>query len=160
VHNPLCPGALEALAEVLGSGRVRWISGSLTRTGHGVVIDPLGLMTEDGRTVVPDLADRPGAAELPLAPVPVRTDPLGEALDTGLAALADAAHLGLRRLRRSTRDQLRDAAQRLARIGLADCAELLRRLPADGRDDPAAVEAWFDAQIRLTVAAEHHRTLL
>ena len=156
-YNPLCPGALDVLAEVLGSGEVRYLSGSLTRTGRGIVIDPLGLMTADHRTVVPDLADHPGGTELPHGAVPGSGDPVTEALDTGLAALADAAHLGLRRLRPSTLAQLHDAATGLARIGLGDCAALLRVLLTDGRAESEMVTAWTDAQIRLTVAAELHR---
>ena len=158
-YRPLCPGSLDALADALGSGRVRYLSGSLTRSGGGIVIDPVAVLTADGGVVVPDLAPYGGGTELPaVAGNPQDRDPVAAALDAALSALAAAAHQGLRRLRPATLTELGDAASGLARIGLADSAALLRRLLTSGHPDEAypPARAWTDAQIRLTVAAELH----
>ncbi|MHA6760008.1 hypothetical protein [Streptacidiphilus sp. PAMC 29251] len=159
-YHPLCPLALDVLADALGSGGVRYLSGSLTRSGGGIVIDPVALMTADGNVLVPDLAPYDGGAQLPADFGRPQGDPVAAALDAALSALADAAHQGLRRLRPATLAGLDDAASGLSRIGLADCAALLRRLLTDSHspsDQASTPQAWTDAQIRLTVAAELHR---
>ncbi|MFE7834588.1 hypothetical protein ACFU53_00485 [Streptomyces sp. NPDC057474] len=56
------------------------------------------------------------------------SDPIATAADAALTALAEAAHHGLRRLPRSVRDRLREAADRLTRTGLTTSSNLLRRL--------------------------------
>ncbi|MFC1409732.1 hypothetical protein ACEZCY_26170 [Streptacidiphilus sp. N1-12] len=157
-YNPLCPGSLDALAEALGTGGVRYLSGSLTRSGGGIMIAPVAVGTADGGVVVPDLAPSGAGTELPTGDRGPLGDPVSAALDSALHALADAAHQGLRRLRPTTLTALDDAANALARIGLTDSAALLRELATATRSDATSLLArtWVEAQIRLTVTTELH----
>ncbi|MZE80949.1 hypothetical protein GTY57_29585, partial [Streptomyces sp. SID5475] len=84
-------------------------------------------------------------------------DPVADALGSALAALADAAHLGLRHLTGPVRTALARSADDLARTGLAVCATAVRRL-LDSLPVPEDAPArWTDAQIRLLTTAELHR---
>ncbi|MER5865025.1 hypothetical protein [Kitasatospora sp. NPDC002040] len=150
-HNPYAPGSLDALAQAL-HGEVRRISATVRRSGGGLLLDPIAVLTTDGVTV-PDLA--PGAGGTVLGTAPDRpADSITTALEEGLAALAELAHHGLRHLDRHLLDRTAEAATRLDRVGLRDGAARLRAfLTAPQERGPAA---WTDAQLFLAVAAELH----
>ncbi|MFE3556307.1 hypothetical protein ACFXKW_15785 [Streptomyces sp. NPDC059193] len=157
-HNPYSPGTLDVLAACLdGSrGEVRFLSAFVRVTGGGLVLDPLAVMTAEGVTV-PDLSPAAGSRLVPnLLPRP--RDPIAEALDGALAALAVAADRGLRNLGEGARTGLEDAATGLARTGLSVAAGLVRDFLGTLREEgpAAAVRAWVDAQIHLLSAVELH----
>ncbi|GAA3378248.1 hypothetical protein GCM10020367_56990 [Streptomyces sannanensis] len=154
VYDPLCPGALDALAQAL-SGEVHCVTGALHRSGGRIVVDPIALLTPAGVTV-PDLAPGEGTTALPGTLLTPSADPLAEALGEALSALADAAHHGLRHLTAPARERLRGAAGRLSRTGLDRAAALLRTFldTLHGQGAEAAAGAWADAQIHLMVSAE------
>lgn len=155
-HDPLCPGRLDALAAALGGGDVRCVSGMLGRDRGLLVLDPLAVLTADG-VVVPDLAPGSGDAALPAARSGP-SDPITSALETARAALADAAHQGLRRLTAAGHDRLAGCAAHLHRTGLHTAAQRLRDLESALRLRPAAeaVPAWVDAHLHLTLGLELH----
>ncbi|MEU6234394.1 hypothetical protein, partial [Kitasatospora sp. NPDC047058] len=156
-HDPVCPGRLDALAEALDGGRVRFVSGLLRREGGHPVLDPLAVLTADG-LVVPDLAAGDGTGAL--APAAPRTpDPLIQALEAGLAALAEVAHTGLRGHQHTARDRLAAAAGGLQRTGLHSGAALVRAVATALVSGPAraAVAPWTEAAIHLLVALELHQ---
>ncbi|MFF5483173.1 hypothetical protein ACFY5C_38490 [Streptomyces sp. NPDC012935] len=155
-YNPLCPGGLDALAAALGDEEVHSVSGMLNRTHGRIVLDPLAVLTAKG-LIIPDLA--PGEGDTTLAMVRARsTDPITTALESALTALAQAAHHGLRRLTTPARTRLTDSAAALRRAGLHTAARLMGDLDTALRRDgaTAAVPAWVDAQIQLTVSLELH----
>ncbi|MGW4891529.1 hypothetical protein ACWEQL_04570 [Kitasatospora sp. NPDC004240] len=165
-YDPVCPGALDALAGALGAGGspgtggadgVSHLSAVVRRSGGGLVLEPIAVLTGTG-VLVPDLAPGEGTSVLAGAATPA-PDPIGGALDDALAALADAAHRGLRHLDRPALTRLDDAATGLERVGLSATGALLRSFLAAHRTGGAAgsTTAWADAQIRLTVSAELHR---
>ncbi|MEE1794617.1 hypothetical protein PUR28_28235 [Streptomyces sp. BE308] len=174
-YRPECPGALDALADAL-SGGPTLISGAVHRSGGGIRIDPIAVLTPAGVTV-PDLTPGDGSAVL-TAVVRPSPDPLAVALDEALAALAAVAHSGLRHLSAPARDRIDEAATALARTGLTRSAALLRAFlnaaataTADGDGDgdhstgdgsgsgersgeTARSAAWLEAQLQLLVSAE------
>ncbi|KQV13205.1 MULTISPECIES: hypothetical protein [unclassified Kitasatospora] len=154
-HNPFAPGALDALARAL-RGEVHRIAAVVRRSGGGLLLDPIAVLTADGVTV-PDLS--PGSGSTALGVVPERpADPILDALTAGLATLAALAHQGLRHLDRSLLDGLADTATRLDRVGLRDGAGLLRAVLTTCQEPgPAATPAaWTEAQLYLAIAAELH----
>ncbi|MFI1094959.1 hypothetical protein [Streptomyces sp. NPDC020917] len=156
-HDPLCPGRLDALAAALGGGDVRCVSGMLGRDRGRPVLDPLAVLTADG-VVVPDLAPGSGDGALPAARSGP-SDPITGALEAARAALADAAHQGLRRLTATSHDGLAGCAADLQRTGLGTAAQRLRDLESALRLRPAAeaVPAWVDAHLHLTLGLELHQ---
>jgi hypothetical protein len=152
-HRAACPAALDALAAALES-EPRFVSGALHRTRGTVVIDPLGIVA-GGRVVVPDIAEGAGDAALVLASDGLG-DPVEEAIDGALSLLAEVAHRGLEHLPGTFAGRLRDAAQGLSGVGLRRAAGSLDAVAATLGPDPgdAAVRAWVDAQIRLSVTAD------
>lgn len=156
VHSPYRPGALDGLAEALkghATGPLL-LSGSVSRAGGRLVLDPIAVLT-GGTVIVPDLL--PGSGGEALDPYAGRrTNPLGAALDDALAACAEAAHRGLRHATAGVRTRLDNAAQGLRRVGLRTAAGLLTALAAAlCEDDPdRMVAAWVDAQLRLATTAE------
>ncbi|MFD0277385.1 hypothetical protein ACFVHB_26235 [Kitasatospora sp. NPDC127111] len=156
-HDPVCPGRLDALAEALDGGRVRFVSGLLRREGGHPVLDPLAVLTTDG-LVVPDLAAGDGTGALAPA-VPRTPDPITHALEAGLAALAELAHTGLRGHHHAARDHLAAAADGLRRAGLHSGAALVRAVATALATGPAdaAVGPWTEAAIHLLVALELHQ---
>ncbi|MCX4744451.1 hypothetical protein OG455_02775 [Kitasatospora sp. NBC_01287] len=167
-HNPYAPGALDALATAL-AGEVRLLSGTLRRSGGGLLLDPLAVLTADGVTVL-DLASttstgpEPAPAEpTPTAPFaadptpadPISADPISTALQEALSALADTAHRGLRQLDRARHARLTEAATRLDRTGLATAAALLRALLTAAQEHGPA--AWTAAQLHVLISAELHQ---
>ncbi|WP_406004480.1 hypothetical protein [Streptomyces sp. NBC_00987] len=158
-YRPECPGALDALADALEGGATH-ISGSLHRSGGGVRIDPLGVLTPAG-TVVPDLAAGDGSTAL-AAVVRRSSDPLTAALEEAMSAMSAVPHSGLRHLNVPARARIDEAATALSRTGLARAATLLRAftealddgaLPA-GEALAARSRAWLDAQLHLLVSSE------
>ncbi|MFI8321583.1 hypothetical protein [Streptomyces sp. NPDC085529] len=161
-YNPYSPGGLDALAEALRGGEPAGpllVSGFVRVTADGLVVDPLGVRTGTG-TVVPDLAPAPRrpVARLPHTVPPAPGDPVALALHGALSALATVTVHGLRRLPAGAGTALSDAADALARRGLATTAERLRRVPAALAEEgpEAAVRPWLDAQLRLLTAVELH----
>ncbi|MFE5891388.1 hypothetical protein ACFQ6E_20900 [Streptomyces sp. NPDC056462] len=155
-YKPLCPGGLDALAAALGDEEVHGVSGMLNRAHGRIVLDPLAVLTSKG-VIIPDLA--PGEGDTTLAMARARTtDPITTALASALTALAEAAHRGLRRLTTPARTRLTDSAAALRRAGLHTSARLIRDLDTTLHRDgaTAAVPAWVDAQIQLTVSLELH----
>lgn len=156
-YNPACPGGLDALSDALSRSQVRFVSGLLHRDSGLPVLDPLALLTDEGLTV-PDLAADQGTA--PLGAGPSRTaDPITQAMELALAALADVAHSGLLGRARATREGVLGAAEGLRRAGLHTGAALLESLSAalDGDTTDAAGAAWVDAAIHLLVGLELHQ---
>ncbi|MGP3689688.1 hypothetical protein ACTVZO_34185 [Streptomyces sp. IBSNAI002] len=157
-HNPYSPGALDVLAACLdGSrGEVRFLSAFVRVTGGGLVLDPIAVMTAGGVTV-PDLSPAAGS-RLAANLLPRPRDPIAQALEGALAALAVAAELGLRDLGEGARTGLEEAATGLSRTGLSVAAGLVRAFLGTLREEgpAAAVRAWVDAQIHLLSALELH----
>ncbi|WP_326769139.1 hypothetical protein OG978_35460 [Streptomyces sp. NBC_01591] len=158
-YRPECPGALDALADALEDGATH-ISGSLHRSGGGVRIDPLGVLTPAG-TVVPDLAAGDGSTAL-AAVVRRPSDPLTTVLDEAISAMSAVPHSGLRHLNVPARARIDEAATALSRTGLTRAATLLRAFVEaldDGtlpNEDALATRsrAWLDAQLHLLVSSE------
>ncbi|MFF3618413.1 hypothetical protein [Streptomyces sp. NPDC002467] len=157
-HNPYSPGALDVLAECLRGerGEVGHLSALVRVTGAGLVFDPMAVMTADGVTV-PDLTPAAGA-RLAAVPVARPRDPLVEAMEGALSALASAAVLGLRGLGEPARAAIEDSAAGLARTGLSAAAGLVRGFLGALREEGpvAAARPWVDAQIHLLCALELH----
>jgi hypothetical protein len=147
------PGRLDSMAAALG-GDVRFVAGTVRRGGGGVLIDPLAFADADG-VVVPDLTPAARAAD-PDGVVPSRNDPLGQALDETISLLGAVAHQGLLHLPATMPGRLRAAAGHLNAVGLHRAAASVGTLAARLGPDPgvAAVEAWVDAQLRVTIAAD------
>lgn len=157
-HNPYSPGALDVLASCLdGSrGEVRCLSAFVRVTGGGLVFDPIAVMTAEGVTV-PDLSPAAGSRLVPnLLPRP--RDPLTEALEGALAAMAAPADRGLRELGEGARAHLEAAATGLSRAGLSTSAGLVRAFLTTLHEEspPAAVRPWVNAQIHLLSALDLH----
>ncbi|MGF1428364.1 hypothetical protein [Kitasatospora sp. LaBMicrA B282] len=157
-YHPTCPGALDALAAALSGGGASHLSAVVQRVGGRTVLDPIAVLA-DGVVTVPDLAKGGGDARpTTVGRPPGPADPLAAALSEALAALAEAAHRGLRHLTAPTHDRLADAADTLARAGLTTAASLVREVAAAARggDPDAVVAAWADAAIRVAVSSEQH----
>ncbi|MEV7526284.1 hypothetical protein [Streptomyces sp. NPDC091371] len=158
-HNPYSPGALDVLAECLRGdrGEVRHLSALVRVTGQGLLLDPIGVLTAEGVTV-PDLADPAEASRLVPSMVPRPRDPLTEAMEGALSALASAAGVGLRGLGEPARALIEDAAAALARTGLSAAAGLVGAFLGVLREEGpgAAARPWVDAQLHLLCALELH----
>jgi hypothetical protein len=156
-YNPVCPGSLDALADALHNAPT-YISGMLSVAHGRLAIDPIAIRTADQGVIVPDFAPGEGADSLDAAVQPEQS-PIAASLAAGLAALAELASTGLRQAGRAATAELEDVAARLARIGLSDCAALLRRIPSalSGSGYRAAAVGWIDAYVHLSVAAELHQ---
>lgn len=152
-YRPECPGALDALADALESGATH-VSGSVHRAGGGIRIDPIAVLTPAGVTV-PDLARGDGSAALAAA-AHRAPDPLTEALDEAISALAAAAHNGLLRPTAPARSRIDAAATALSRTGLSRAAALLRAFlnTLDQQPENGRTEAWLEAQLHLLISSE------
>ncbi|WP_190344204.1 hypothetical protein [Streptomyces venezuelae] len=156
-YNPYGPGGLDALAAALepGDGGVRLVSAFVRAAPRGgLLIDPIAVLTPGG-VVVPDLAAGSGSQDPgPAGPPPA--GPIADALGAALAALALAAHRGLRHLGAGERDRLAESAAALARTGLSTAAGRIRALlrALAGDTHRAAATAWVDAQLYVLTAAE------
>lgn len=152
-YDPVCPGALDALADALAA-EPRYISGVLSMANGRLVVDPMALMTGRG-VIVPDFAPGDGSRALAAA-AGSPPGPIAAALAAGLDCLAELASVGMRLAGRGAMAGVEECAARLARIGLADCAARLRAVPDALREHgyAAAAERWIDAFIQLSVAAE------
>lgn len=153
VHASCAPGRLDAVAAALG-GAVRYVAGSVRRGGGSIIIDPIGLAVE-GVVVVPDLCPTDRGTP-PDGPAPVTTDPLTLALDEARSLLAEVVHRGLQHAPVTMSDRLREAAARLRGLGLRRAADATDTFAGRLGPDPgeAAVAAWVDAYLRLSVSAE------
>lgn len=153
VHASCAPGRLDAMAAAL-RGPVRYVSGSVRRGGGNVIIDPIGFAVGDA-VVVPDLcpADR---GTPPGRTAPAATGPLALALDEASSLLAELVHRGLRHAPVTMSGRLREAAARLRGLGLRRAADAVDTVADRIGPDPgeAAVTAWVDAYLRLSVAAD------
>ncbi|MGW1025395.1 hypothetical protein ACWD4J_17090 [Streptomyces sp. NPDC002577] len=153
-HNPLCPNALDALAEALARDDVQYVSGALDHAQGRLCITPFALLGPRG-VLVPDLTVAAAPCALPPTE-PAPPDLTAWALEAAVTALADAAHHGLRHLPRSALDRVHQAADHLTRAGLSESSARLRALLDALRheDRDTATKAWTDACIRLHVATE------
>ncbi|MFI1990663.1 hypothetical protein [Actinoplanes sp. NPDC020271] len=153
VHASCAPGRLDAMAEAL-HGPVRYVSGVVRRRGGGVSIDPIGFAVGD-TVVVPDLSPA-GRATPPDGSAQAPTDALGLALDDALSLLAELAHRGLQHAPATMTTRLKETAARLRALGMSRAAEAVDTLAARFGTDPggAAVTAWVDAHLRLSLAAD------
>ncbi|AGL13700.1 hypothetical protein [Actinoplanes sp. N902-109] len=152
VHSSAAPGRLDAMAAALG-GTVRYVAGSVRRTGGGIVIDPIGFAV-DGGVVVPDLAPvTPSSFD---GPAPVSRDPLDQALDDALSLLAEVAHRGLLHVPATMGVRLKETGGRLRAVGLRRAADELDVLAGLLGPDPgdAAIEAWVNAHLRVSLAVD------
>ena len=165
-HAAAAPGRLDAVAAAFSGarGRPRFVAGTVHRGGGGVVLEPSAIAA-DGVPIVPDLAApdpeaMPGVPAEPSSAAPPAEppahgppDPLRDAIARAAAALTDAAHIGLSPLPSGYADRLTTAAANLTAAGMWRAAQSLRRLttplPAE-----QAIEAWLDAYLRLTTAAD------
>ncbi|MFJ1614567.1 hypothetical protein [Streptomyces sp. NPDC088249] len=158
-YRPECPGALDALADALEGGATH-VSGSVRRSGGGIEIDPIAVLTPAG-TVVPDLAPGDGSTALAAA-VGRPADPLTAVLDEAVSALSAVPHGGLRHLTVPARSRIDEAATALSRTGLTRAATLLRTFlgtlddgaAPDGEALAARSGAWLDALLHLLVGHE------
>jgi hypothetical protein len=159
-HRAAAGSALEALAAALagGSGRVRFLSGTVRRRPWGVEIEPLGVLAD--RLVVPDLA-APGApleAEIGRAGQP--DDPLLGAVEALRSCLREGCHQGLRGLAPGWAASAVAAAERLGELGLRELSERLRalldavRAGRSGAGWDAAAPAWRSAAILAELTLE------
>ncbi|WPW32531.1 hypothetical protein P6B95_37620 [Streptomyces atratus] len=158
-HRPECPGALYALADALERGATH-VSGSVHRSGGGIRIDPIAVLTPAG-VVVPDLAPGDGSTALTAA-VHRPSDPLTAVLDEAISAMSAVPHSGLRHLNSPARSRIDEAATALSHTGLTRAATLLRAF-LDALDNGAApneeglaarCDAWLEAQLHLLVSSE------
>jgi hypothetical protein len=152
-HAACAPGRLDGVAAAL-AGEVRYVAGTVRRGGGGIVIDPIGFAVGDG-VLVPDLSPAgPGAEPRDRPDSPI--DPLGHALEEAVALLAEVAHRGLVHAPPTMGQRLRQAADRLARVGLRRAADATTVLAGLLGPDPGerAVQAWVDAFLRVSLSAE------
>jgi hypothetical protein len=166
VHAACAPGRLDAVVAAL-TGGARFVAGHVRRAGGGVVIDPIGFAGGNleaggsgreeggGGVIVPDLAAAARNADPRDRPALIAGS-LGQALDEALALLAEVAHRGLLHLPSSMAGRLRGAGERLGRVGLRRVGESVTVLSGLLGPDPgdAAVEAWADAYLRASTAAD------
>ena len=149
------PGALDALATALTSAPL-WVSGTLARRGSDLLIDPLAVVVADPSgarsIVVPDLVA--GEEDVDHELSGARTlDPIEQALDDAAGLLADAVHRGLDALPPSFADRIDEVAETLEDVGLARTAELVRAIRPGS---PDLADAWFEASLRVDLAAEFY----
>ena len=82
-------------------------------------------------------------------------DDVGLALDSALRLLAELVHRGGRHLPPTYADRLRECAATLTTIGLQRCGHALADLARAYGTEDLLINAWIDAQIRLTVSADN-----
>ncbi|GAA2374853.1 hypothetical protein Cme02nite_04200 [Catellatospora methionotrophica] len=156
VHAAAAPGRLDVLAAALAGehGEVRYVSGTVRRSGGTVLLDPIGLAAGD-TVVVPDLAVPQGSAGLALSGGDL-ADPLAAALTTARDVLAEVPHRGLRHLPPGFAARLATAAQRLGSLGLRRAGDGLTTFGGllDGDPGEAAEQAWVDAYLRVDLALD------
>ncbi len=143
-YSPYAPAALDALARALAEG-TELITGSVRRNRGTLHVTPLAVLTARG-VVIPDLEPGDDRSDLPLAE-PITDDPLAAVLDRALAALAAAAHHGLRH--GAGFRALATAAEELAEHGFGTSAALLKALAAE-----PVPRTWLAAQLHLQTAAD------
>jgi hypothetical protein len=149
-YSAASPGALDAIADALPEAR--YVSGVVRRGRGGLVITPLAVVTGQ-QTVIPDLAPARGIRTTDNGSTG-HTDEIGLALDNALSLLAELAHRGARHLPPSYTDRLHTCAATLSTLGLERCGRALADLARARGADELLINAWIDAQIRLTVAAD------
>ncbi|HEX6361242.1 hypothetical protein [Actinophytocola sp.] len=150
-YRPTAPAALDTIDAALRAGP-RFVAGAVRRTRGALVLDPTALVV-DTSVVVPDLAPGDGSAALHGA-TSTPSDPVTIALDAALGVCAEAAHRGLRHLPPDFEQRVAEAVATLRETGLSKASAALHRFAiALGRPE-AAVNAWLDAQIRLSTTAD------
>jgi hypothetical protein len=151
-HHRAGPHAVDAVAVAAGSGRLRFVAGEVRMVGGGLVIDPIGLVTDS--VIVPDLEGPQPEWQARSGTLAEPTTPAHDAVRAGLGALEEACHVGLARVPHGFRDRVEAAAARLDAVGLAGNARRLRKVGEDvtaGRD---ATGAWLSAGVRLALTEE------
>jgi hypothetical protein len=150
-YRPTAPAALDAADAALRAGP-RFVAGTVRRTRGTLVLDPTALVV-DTTVVVPDLAPGDGSAALHGA-TSAPADPVTTALDTALGVCAEAVHRGLRHLSPDFEQRAADAVATLRETGLSKAAVALHGFAAALSRPETAVNAWLDAQIRLSTTAD------
>lgn len=165
-HRAVSPGALPALAQLLGSGGVTAITGDGRRRGPDLVVEAIAVWTD--HQVVLDFAEPTQENAQTLAALPHGTmgqadDALSLAVAAARSLLAEAAHQGLRASGPSWISRLRAARGRLVELGLARTAadlEMLEHATLAGSatgaevDEATAADAWATAALRLELLAD------
>ncbi len=152
-HQRAAPYAIDAAAAAL-AGKVRFVSGALTRTSGGFSMEPLAVAADT--LVVPDIADVP-QKPLDLARVTVHApkDPLGDALRRAESLLAELLHAGLGAPSATLVDRCKKNAGELEEAGLFGIASRFRHLGDSlGGRSAGAPSAWLNAQIRVALALD------
>jgi hypothetical protein len=158
------PKGVDHVAAALSgaSEPVRFISGIFRLSHAGLVVEPLGVA--GGKLWVPDF--EAGEPELPRTEGIAGLEPRSLVEEVVLQAwglLEETVQLGLRHVPDSFTQRLRDMAQRLETVGLAECgglvshlAEGLRGIRAvDTGNDRGVANAFLEIALRLTLVREH-----
>jgi hypothetical protein len=154
-HSVASPGALASIASQLEKNP-RFVSAEVRLESHGLTIEPLALVTDDG-VVVPTLESDQGL-QLEIGSVRVE-DPMEAAFQRCGEALNGLVHRGLRHDHRT--DIVKENEESLRRIGLVGLADSFRtlgeaqeHLGATGRSVENASAAWAEASLRLELARD------
>jgi hypothetical protein len=150
-YRPTAPAALDAIDTALRSAP-RFVAGTVRRTRGTLVIDPTALVVGTA-IVVPDLTPGDGTAALDAATIGP-ADAATVAPDRALGVCVEAAHRGLRHLPRDYPHRVDEAATDLREAGLPKAAAVLTRFVSGLISPENAVDAWLDAQIRLTTTTD------
>ncbi len=163
-HRAVAPGALPALARLLGSGAVRAVVGGVRKHGARLVVDPIALWTD--RIEVLDFQEGSIEALQLLAGLPNHReeaveDPILGQLGRVHSLLAEAAHQGLRNVGPPWRGRLKEAGARLGAQGLSRVHAVLERFDdalstaqstGSEVDELRLVGCWASAAIRVELA--------
>ncbi|GLY32639.1 hypothetical protein [Kineosporia sp. NBRC 101731] len=155
-HDSWAPGRLDAMAAALGDG-LRQVSGTVRRSGGGIVIDPIGFALDD-EVIVPDLTPATHTQN-PDPGAPGGRDVLHQVLDDASALLTQMAHRGIHHLPNTVPARLTTAAAALRRVGLHLVADDVEQLGAGlgPEPGPAVIESWVNAYLRVSLARDLHQ---
>jgi len=170
-HRVAAPHALDLLAKTLSGelGTPRHLSGIARLSTHGVVVEPIAVLTDEVHVL--DLAPEDTHHAMAHVASPQPVDALDRALGNAAALLTEGAHRGLRHTRATYDERLLRAATRLREVGLATAAARVHALVdvlgstrrERATDDAAAhthaaVASWVDALLRVRLSEEARAT--
>ncbi|GIH23294.1 hypothetical protein Aph01nite_16040 [Acrocarpospora phusangensis] len=153
-HTGAAPGRLDSLATALADEDLRFVSGVVSRSAGGIVIEPLALAA-NGQVIVPDLQPPGGSHRLTLTEA-AHPDPLTTALIDTRSLLAEATHHGLSHLPPTYDTRLTTAAHHLTTLGLHRIAHAVTTFATTRthNSDETTEQTWIDAYLRLDVALD------